>query len=196
MENQEIKDNESTHEVNPTVTIAACPTNCSSQISRIVNFCCSIELPQGLGLTQGTADPVMIFSTDCLNCIIDPCTVTSTICNCSVTNTVYRIRIVGNIPFLINKQVDTTECKSSPTSGYRVCCNKSVCVNNIVCTKCNRASAEAACAAIKELLAVCSNTTVTFNPIVTDNCANGAASFLKISGTFTLPACPTVAAES
>ena len=138
--------------------------------------------------------PVLIFSPDCLNCIIDPCTVTSTICSCQVTNTVYRIRVVGNIPFLINKQITTNKCNPA-SAGFRLCCNKSVCVNNIVCTKCNEADAQAACAAIKERLAVCANTTVTFNPIIQDNCVNGAASFLKISGFFTLPTCPASSLE-
>lgn len=177
------------NEIDTPTIASACPTDCTSEISRIVNFCCLMEIPSNLGITaELSSAPTALFNTDCLTCVIDPCTITSTICSCQITNTVYRIRIVGNIPFLINKPIDSNKCKPA-NAKLNLCCNKSVCVNNIVCTKCNEADAEAACADIKRKLAICSNTTVTFNTTTQDSCANSAASFLKISGYFTLPSC-------
>lgn len=165
--------------------IPPCAANCPA--NRRVDFCCILDVPGNLGIIP--ADFVrMIFSTDCLRCVVEPCSSTTTVCGCPFNLTLYNVKIVGCIPFLINHAVNSTECFSSPLFLSDLCCHDSVCVDNVICTKCNEADANAACDIIRGKLASCRCTTVTFNPVTNINC-NGVLKGLQVSGFFTLPNC-------
>lgn len=161
--------------------IPGCPSN------RRVDFCCILNVPGNLGIVPQDFLRVL-FSTDCLRCVVEPCSANVTVCGCPIPVTLYNVRIVGCIPFLINHAVNSTECFSNPNFLMDLCCSDSVCVNNVICTRCNQADANAACERIRQKLTNCNCTTVTFNPVTNLNC-NGVLKGLQVSGFFTLPNC-------
>lgn len=169
--------------------IPQCGSPCPPPPNRRVNFCCILDIPSNLGLIP--ADFLrMVYSTDCLRCVVEPCTTSTTVCNCPVTVTVYNVKIVGCIPFLVNHAFGSTECFSNPDFLMDLCCHDSVCVDNIICTKCNQADADAACNIIRNKFSTCSCTPVTFNAVTNLFC-NNILKGLQISGFFTLPNCST-----
>jgi hypothetical protein len=172
--------------VAPTVGPTVGPT-CPPASNRTVNFCCILNVPGNLGIIPQDFLR-MIYNTKCLRCVVEPTTTTATVCGCPVNLTVYTVKIVGCIPFLINHSVNSTVCFSNPNFLMDLCCHDSVCVENIICTKCSQAEADAACAIIRRKLANCNFTTVTFNPVTNLTC-NGVLKGLQVSGFFTLPSC-------
>lgn len=162
-----------------------------------VSFCCPMDPPSGFGLaTPDVPNPSILYNTTFLTCNIESCPVTSTVCGCPISTTIYKIVVSGQLPFIINQPMTfATGCPSPDATATEVnlYCSKSLNVNNIVCIQCNEAAAQAACTAMTALLADCTNTTVSALTI-TDApellCPNGTSDLFTVSGTFTLPACP------
>lgn len=161
-------------------------------VNRNVTFCAAVNLP-GNFVPVTPIIPRIIYDLSCLRCIVEECTTTVTVgtTNCPVT--LFNVRVVGCIPFIVNIPVlfapgpgGTCVIPFSNTPSERTvsaCANGSVCVNNVICTKCNKADAVAACNALRFN---CDTVTIPAASFIAtrDNCV------VKVTGTFSLPNCP------
>lgn len=154
---------------------------CADPQSRNVPFCCSTDLATNFHFNPNAANPRILYDLSCLNCFVDECC-----CNGAPR---FDIKIAGTIPFIANADVVTgqpQQCTQPPNSTIRICCEGSVCVNNVVCNRCTEREAIIACELIKTKLANCACVPATVSA------ARGggtSACVLVFTGTFTLPNC-------
>lgn len=115
-------------------------------IDRVVPFCCTVVVPSGF-IVDRNMPPVAGLSThgmDCLNCVLEPFTVTASIpdpCSCECGNhvclvEVNALRAIGCIS--VNAAVPIRS-ESNSTTSY-VCSSCNVCFNKILCLECKDAS--------------------------------------------------------
>lgn len=173
--------------------ILPCGSPCPPMPNRTTNFCCIIDIPSNLNITAFDAARIT-YNLDCLQCVVEPCTTTATVCGCPITLTVFNVKIVGCIPFLINAFITSAACTRVRNDFPRdasLCCHDSVCVNNVICTRCSEAEANAACNIIREKLTNCTCVNATINPLRPLGCSNfpGVIKGIAVSGFFTLPNC-------
>lgn len=170
---------------------------------RFVPFCCIKEVPEGLKSVPVSAFRA-VYDPSGLNCCVEECTASViTPCNCPhVTAPLYAVRIVGCIPVSVNVEGFVGKCGIDLVCGEEerrisLCCNDTVCVNNIVCYKGKREEAEEACKAIRNDIRFnpCKAVTIhniralDLNPVLGE--CGCKKSILVISGKFLLPGCMT-----
>ncbi|GAA0084423.1 hypothetical protein UT300007_08620 [Clostridium sp. CTA-7] len=154
---------------------------CANPQSRNVPFCCSTDLATNFHFNQNNPNARILYDLSCLNCFVDEC--------CCNGTPRFDIKIAGTIPFIANADVVTgqpQQCVQPPNSTIRICCEGSVCVNNVVCNKCTEREAIIACELIKTKLANCACVPAT---VTATRGAGASACVLVFTGSFTLPNC-------
>ena len=176
------------------VVLLAAPPACGP-VNRNVAFCAAVNLPGRFVPATTPIVPRIIYDLSCLKCIVERCTTNVTVGSTTCPVTLFNVRVVGCIPFIVNVPVlfapgpgGTCVIPFSATPSERTvsaCANGSVCVDNVICVKCNENDAIAACNA---LIFNCDTVTVPTTSFVAtrDNCV------VKVTGTFLLPNCPAI----
>ncbi|WP_300381733.1 hypothetical protein [Clostridium sp.] len=191
---EEIKVALSDESVSPEIALLAAPPACVA-VNRSVPFCAAVNLPGKFAPATTPIVPRIIYDLSCLKCIVEKCTTNVTVNGTTCPVTLFNVKVVGCIPFIVNIPVlfapgvgGTCVVPYSATPSERTvsaCANGSVCLDNVICTRCNEADAIAACDSLRFN---CDTVTV---PIATftatrDNCV------VKVTGSFSLPNCPVI----
>lgn len=170
----------------PATLLAAAPA-CVA-VNRSVPFCAAVNLP-GNFVPVTPIIPRILYDLSCLKCIVENCTTNVTVNGTTCPVTLFNVKVVGCIPFIVNVPLVSSPgvggtCVVPFPNTLSACANGSVCVDNVICTKCNEADAVAACEIVKTKFN-CDCVTVTFNPAnpTKVDCA------VTVKGTFTLPNC-------
>lgn len=104
----------------------ACPIG-----SRCVPFCCLTNCPDNF--VPNTSNVRITYDLSCLKAKVEPV--------CTLGIVVYKVKVVGCIPFVANVQIDTTPTPpictrtigTNPPSAS-LCCGCCVCVDEDICT--------------------------------------------------------------
>lgn len=143
--------------------------------SRFVPFCAVISLPGNFVPTTNNPTPKIIYDLSCLKTVVESC--------CCNGIPKWDIRVVGSISFIVNVDIRTTgNCVVPSNSTVSACASNSVCINKVICNKCNYEDA------------IITRSNIRFNcdaVTVTDLRASYTPGdcFVKITGNFRLPAC-------
>ncbi|NLC62750.1 MAG: hypothetical protein GX759_01520 [Thermoanaerobacterales bacterium] len=127
--------------------------------SRIARFNCIRPIPDGLKLDRVKDFRVAYDPTNLRVCVEETSISVAPPPGCpDLTLTVFAVRVVGCIPVSISALAFKSRCgvnlvhKRSDDKKVALCCDTTVCVDNIICYRGNRAQAEAAAAAIERQL--------------------------------------------
>lgn len=170
----------------PVKTNPSCPDNHESTCatvnanSRNVPFCAVINLPNNFLPNTTTPGLKIIYDLSCLKAVVEPC------CFNGVPK--WDIRIVGCISFITNINILNTpgiggNCVFPFPNTVAACGSNNVCVNRVICNKCNY---EGAVISHANLRLNCD--TVTVKNLVYS--FNKGDCFIKVTGEFVLPNCP------
>lgn len=148
--------------------------------SRNVPFCAVISLPNNFTPDLTTPGLRIIYDLSCLRAVVEPC------CYNGISK--WDIRIIGCISFIANINILNTpekneNCVFPRPNTVASCGSNNVCLNRVICNKCNYETA-----VISRANLILNYDTVTvqnlyfsFNP---EDC------FAKVTGDFVLPDCP------
>lgn len=166
-------------QVNPT---------CFEPCNPTVRFCCDMNLPNVFNPFNARNNKRIIYDVSSLRCCIEPCTVPVTIYGCkTISCKVYAIRVVGCIPYLVTAYPVFGKCggqltpQSIQDKQAAMCCSGVACVNNVICYRCTREEAVAACPSL-----TCENVKAAFDFAVY-SCSDKWD--IEFTGSFTLPTC-------
>ncbi len=148
--------------------------------NRNIPFCAVINLPNNFTPNLTTPGLRIIYDLSCLRAVVEPC------CYNGVSK--WDIRIVGCISFIANINILNTpgvngNCVFPFPNTVSACGSNNVCVNRVICNKCNY---ETAVISRANLRLNCD--TVTVKNL--GSSFNAGDCFIKVTGTFVLPACP------
>lgn len=163
-----------------TPSCAASPqTTCANvdATSRYIPFCAVISLPGNFVPTTNSPTPKIIYDLSCLRTVVESC--------CCNGIPKWDIRVVGSISFVVNVDIKTTgNCVVPSNSTVAACASNSICVNKVICNKCNY---EDAIITRSNIRFNCDTVTVPvadFRAVYTQGDC-----FVKVTGNFRLPAC-------
>jgi hypothetical protein len=127
--------------------------------SRIVRFHCIRNIPRGLRLDRVRDFRVVYDPTDLRVCVEEADISVTPPPGCpDLTLTVFAVRVVGCIPVSISALAFKGRCgvnlvpRREEDRKVALCCDTTVCVDNVICYRGTRAEAEAAAAAIQAQL--------------------------------------------
>ena len=173
-------------EVNEVETVTQTTPSCSSSEttcahvdsnSRNVNFCAVINLPNNFVPTTSKPSPKIIYDLSCLKTVVESC--------CCNGIPKWSIRVIGSISFIVNVDIKNTQgvnCIFPCHNTVAACGSNSVCINRVICNKCNYEDAIISRSNIK-----LNCDTVTVKNL--DASFNQNDCFVKVTGTFVLPTC-------
>lgn len=182
IDTEEVLESKEETTVKTTPSCSSTETTCAivNSNSRNVPFCAVINLPNKFSPNLTTPGLRIIYDLSCLRAVVEPC--------CCNGVSKWDIRIVGCISFIANINILNTpgvngNCVFPFPNTVAACGNNNVCVNRVICNKCNY---ETAVISRANLRLNCDTVTVrnlafTFNP---GDC------FVKVTGDFVLPNCP------
>lgn len=110
-------------------------------LDKVVPFCCTITIPRGfeLDLSRKLEAALAMPKKDCLNCIVEPMTVSTAIpapCSCGSIVCFIEVKALRVIGTLNIKSSVPIKGIYNRTTSY-VGCSSTVCFNKILCIHCN-----------------------------------------------------------
>ncbi|SMB81833.1 CryBP1 protein [Desulfonispora thiosulfatigenes DSM 11270] len=177
---------------------------------RRVGTCCFTTIPAPFTGNLVADSERLVYDVSCLSCVVRECTVDiDDALGCPPLGDldVYQVRIVGCIPYIASKLLQTSACGGQATADgtvpdgdkrVAISCQGSVCVDNPICIRLTREEAQAVCDALNTSLASGDCTVVPARVFadLRDICPDALDPDSRVARfrvIFRLPSCPTVA---